>query len=97
VYLGIERRGSESGRPPWIDVKRVMIFPMILPREIQQPSETLVSVRPQIPMEFPPSVSLMNKLKGLSREQLQEVLNSQEKQDGLVLDSEEVRGSESAY
>ncbi|XP_078064417.1 vacuolar protein sorting-associated protein 37C-like, partial [Mustelus asterias] len=45
----------------------------------------------QIPMESLPPISLMNKLKGLSREELQEILNSQEKVEGLVLDSEEVQ------
>ncbi|XP_048381402.1 vacuolar protein sorting-associated protein 37C [Stegostoma tigrinum] len=42
-------------------------------------------------MEPLQSVSLMNKLKGLSQEQLREVLHSQEKQETLVLDSEEVQ------
>ncbi|XP_060709422.1 vacuolar protein sorting-associated protein 37C-like [Hemiscyllium ocellatum] len=42
-------------------------------------------------MEPVQSVSLMNKLKGLSQEQLEEVLNSPEKQDALLLDSEEVQ------
>ncbi|XP_078390068.1 vacuolar protein sorting-associated protein 37B-like [Cetorhinus maximus] len=42
-------------------------------------------------MEALQSVSLMNKLRGLSQAQLQEVLNSQEKLESLVLDSEEVQ------
>ncbi|GCC41920.1 hypothetical protein chiPu_0025809 [Chiloscyllium punctatum] len=44
-------------------------------------------------MEPAQSVSLMDKLKGLSQEQLSDVLNSPEKQDSLLLDSEEVRES----
>uniref|UniRef100_UPI00398E3B6A vacuolar protein sorting-associated protein 37C-like isoform X2 n=2 Tax=Pristiophorus japonicus TaxID=55135 RepID=UPI00398E3B6A len=42
-------------------------------------------------MEELQSVPLMNKLRGLSREELENILNSTEQQEGLVLDSEEVQ------
>ncbi|XP_067837510.1 vacuolar protein sorting-associated protein 37C-like, partial [Heptranchias perlo] len=42
-------------------------------------------------METLQSVSLVNKLRGLSQEGLEEILNSAEQQEAMTLDSEEVQ------
>ncbi|XP_051865123.1 vacuolar protein sorting-associated protein 37C-like, partial [Pristis pectinata] len=50
-----------------------------------------MSVQQQLPADSQLPVPLLNKLRGLSREDLEEVLDNREKVDGLVMDSEEVQ------